>query len=145
MKNIIETKKHRYIALVTHRTTYVLNNKKIEIRNTIIIKKHRYIAVVTQSSLSEGRRNHCARRLRDGAARSDLGRLRCPGLVAIRFVTGTVSTPFDDVTVVLVAAWRGRYATNDATWASLSSADILCHTESATTKFPNGGVTSKLP
>jgi len=82
-----------------------LKIKKIKIRNKII-NKHRYTAVVTQSPLSEGRRNHCARRLRDGAAHSDLGRLRCPGLVAIRFVTGTVSTPFDDVTVVLVAAWR---------------------------------------
>jgi len=58
--------------------------------------------------------HHGARRLRAGAARSDLGRLRCPGLVAIRFVTGKVSTPFVDVTVVLVVAWRGRYARNDA-------------------------------
>jgi len=53
--------------------------------------------------------------LRAGAAHSDLGRLRCPGLVAIRFVTGKVSMLFVDVTLVLVVAWRGQYARNDAT------------------------------
>jgi len=63
----------------------------------------------------------------------------------MRLVTGKVSTPFADMTVVLVVAWRGLYARNFSTCVSLSSADILCHTEFVTMNFPNVDDTLKFP